>query len=76
MANYGKPYINLRHIGQNIYDLDSEKILLKTNFLSEASFQAAKMLKKLLNYSPKNISFHSNDAIQTGICKSNIPISG
>ena len=61
MANYGKPYINLRHIGQNIYDLDSEKILLKTNFLSEASFQAAKMLKKLLNYSPKNISYHSND---------------
>ena len=61
MANYGKPYINLRHIGQNIYDLDSEKILLKTNFLSEASFQAARMLKKLLNYSPKNISYHSND---------------
>ena len=61
MANYGKPYVNLRYIGENFYDLDSEKILLKTNFLSEASFEAAKMLKKLIDYSPKNISSQSND---------------
>lgn len=61
MANYGKPYVNLRYIGQNVYDLDSEKLLLKTNFLSEASFKAAKMLKNLVNYSPKNITSQSND---------------
>ena len=61
MANYGKPYVNLRYIGRNIYDLDSEKILLKTNFLSEASFEAAKMLKKLTLFSPTEVSAHSND---------------
>ncbi len=61
MANFGKPYINLRYIGENIYDLDSEKILLKANFLSEASFNAAKTLKNLVLYSPKNISSQSND---------------
>ena len=61
MANYGKPYINLRYIGENIYDLDSQSIFLKTNFLSDASYNAAKMLKKLVNYSPKNISSQSND---------------
>jgi multiple sugar transport system substrate-binding protein len=61
MANFGKPYINLRYIGDNIYDLDSEKISLKANFLSEAAFNAAKMLKELISYSPNNISSHSND---------------
>ena len=61
MANFGKPYINLRYVGENIYDLDSQKILLKTNFLSEASFKAAKMLKNLVNYSPRDISSQSND---------------
>ncbi len=61
MANYGKPYINLRYIGENIYDLDSQKIFLKTNFLSDASYNAAKMLKKLVNYSPRDISSQSND---------------
>ena len=38
MANYGKPYVNLRYIGKNIYDLDVEKIILKANFLSDAFF--------------------------------------
>ena len=61
MANYGKPYVNLRFIGKNIYDLDVEKILLKANFLSDASFEAAKMLKKLTLYSPNELSAHSND---------------
>ncbi|MDA9713593.1 extracellular solute-binding protein [Alphaproteobacteria bacterium] len=61
MANYGKPYINLRHIGDNFYDLDSQNIKLKTNFLTDASFKAAKMLKELVNYSPREISSHSND---------------
>ena len=61
MANFGKPYINLRYIGDNIYDLDSENISLKANFLSDASFHAAKMLKELTAYSPQNISSHSND---------------
>lgn len=61
MANYGKPYVNLRYIGKNIYDLDVEKILLKANFLSDASFEAAKMLKKLTLYSPNELSAHSND---------------
>ena len=61
MANFGKPYINLRYIGDNIYDLDLEKISLKANFLSDAAFQAAKMLKELTSYSPQNISSHSND---------------
>ncbi len=61
MANFGKPYINLRYIGDNIYDLDLEKISLKANFLSDAAFHAAEMLKELTSYSPKNISAHSND---------------
>ena len=61
MANFGKPYINLRYIGDNVYDLDSEKISLKANFLSEAAFNAAKMLKELVSFSPNNISSHSND---------------
>ncbi len=61
MANFGKPYINLRYIGDNIYDLDAEKISLKANFLSEAAFNAAQMLKELVSYSPNNISSHSND---------------
>ena len=61
MANFGKPYINLRYIGDNIYDLDLEKISLKANFLSDAAFQAAEMLKELTSYSPQNISSHSND---------------
>ena len=61
MANFGKPYVNLRYIGDNVYDLDSEKITLKANFLSEAAFNAAKMLKELISYSPSNISSQSND---------------
>ena len=61
MANFGKPYINLRYIGDNIFDLDAEKISLKANFLSEAAFNAAQMLKELVSYSPNNISSHSND---------------
>ena len=61
MANFGKPYVNLRYIGDNIYDLDSDKISLKANFLSDAAFQAAEMLKELASYSPQNISSHSND---------------
>ena len=61
MANFGKPYINLRYIGDNIYDLDSDQISLKANFLSDAAFQAAEMLKELTSYSPQNISSHSND---------------
>ena len=61
MANFGKPYINLRYIGDKFYDLDSEKITLKANFLSDAAFQAAEMLKELTSYSPQNISSHSND---------------
>ena len=46
---------------KNIYDLDVEKTLLKANFLSDASFEAAKMLKKLTAYSPNELSAHSND---------------
>ena len=61
MANFGKPYVNLRYVGDNIYDLDSDQISLKANFLSDAAFQAAKMLKELTSYSPQNISSHSND---------------
>jgi multiple sugar transport system substrate-binding protein len=61
MANFGKPYVNLRYVGDNIYDLDSDQISLKANFLSDAAFQAAKMLKDLTSYSPQNISSHSND---------------
>jgi len=61
MANFGKPYINLRHIGSNVYDLDSEKISLKANFLSDAAFKAAKILKELVSYSPSNIAGFSND---------------
>ena len=61
MANFGKPYVNLRYVGDNIYDLDSDQISLKANFLSDAAFQAAEMLKELTSYSPQNISSHSND---------------
>ena len=61
MANFGKPYINLRYIGDNVYDLETEKTTLKANFLSEAAFNAAKMLKELISYSPSSISSHSND---------------
>ena len=61
MANFGKPYINLRYIGDNIYEIDSDQISLKANFLSDAAFQAAEMLKELTSYSPQNISSHSND---------------
>jgi multiple sugar transport system substrate-binding protein len=38
MANFGKPYINLRYIGDKFYDLDSENISLKANFLTDAGF--------------------------------------
>ncbi len=61
MANFGKPYVNLRHIGQNTYDLDTQKIVIKTNFLSEAAFKAAKVLKSLIPYSPTDLSLQSND---------------